>query len=364
MFAVPATVALFDQRSTTAGPVRKEAGDIISWFLVWLLLTLLIGFRYQVGGDWGSYLRHFLEAKGMSFGDISSKSEFGYWSLNWIAAEFDWGIVGVNVIGGGIFALGLLKFCLRLPRPWLALTASVPYLVIVVAMGYTRQGIALGLAMIGLVGLLDGKTIKFVLLIALATTVHKSALLLLPISALANSRNRYWTATWVGLTGMVLYYLLLAKDVDRLYTNYVVAQYQSQGAFVRLAMNAIPAAILLSRRSRFPIPESEARLWRVLALLAIGMFAFFFVSQASTALDRMALYLLPLQLAIFSYLPDAVAARPERSETTPRKGCSAGRGIAQTTTAMTIMYFALVEFVWLNFAANAFYWIPYRIYLE
>ena len=65
--------------------------------------------------------------------------------LNWLSIQMDWGILGVNLIGGAIFAFGLVAFCRRQPRPWLALAVAIPYLVIVVAMGYSRQGIALAL---------------------------------------------------------------------------------------------------------------------------------------------------------------------------------------------------------------------------
>ena len=56
---------------------------------------------------------------------------------------------------------------------------------------------------------------------------------------------------WVGITAGLLYYLLLADSVDNLVTNYIDAQYQSEGAAVRIAMNALPAGLLLVLRKRF-----------------------------------------------------------------------------------------------------------------
>ena len=94
-------------------------------------------------------------------------------------------------MAGGIFAIGLVFFCRNLPRPWLALAVAVPYLVIVVAMGYTRQGVALGLAMLGLVALGKKGTGWFVFWVMLAATFHKTAVLLLPLAALAAAHNRF-----------------------------------------------------------------------------------------------------------------------------------------------------------------------------
>ena len=70
--------------------------------------------------------------------------------LNWLAARTELGPYFVNTVCAALFAWGLVVFCRAQPRPWLALVVAVPYLVTVVAMGYTRQGTAIGLAMLAL----------------------------------------------------------------------------------------------------------------------------------------------------------------------------------------------------------------------
>ena len=70
--------------------------------------------------------------------------------LNWFAGQNELGIWFVNTICGGIFSYGLIAFARSQPRPWLALAVAVPYLIIVVAMGYTRQAAAIGFVMLGL----------------------------------------------------------------------------------------------------------------------------------------------------------------------------------------------------------------------
>ena len=100
------------------------------------------------------------------------------------------------LIAGAICAIGLVVFCLNLPRPWLALAVAVPYLVIVVCMGYTRQGVALGLAMLGLVALGKKGIGWFVFWVMLAAMFHKTAVLLLPLAALAAAHNRFVAMAW------------------------------------------------------------------------------------------------------------------------------------------------------------------------
>ena len=54
-----------------------------AWATILLLLTILIGWRYQVGGDWENYLRHVRSASQMSFSDITIKrGDPGYWLVN------------------------------------------------------------------------------------------------------------------------------------------------------------------------------------------------------------------------------------------------------------------------------------------
>jgi hypothetical protein len=372
MFLLPSLAALLASRSEWgAAASLRSTGSPGAWFLVWLLITLLVGCRFQVGGDWGNYFRYLVGVSDLDFGEVLKKSDPGYQLLNWLSLEMDWGIFGVNLIGGAIFAFGLVAFCRRQPRPWLALAVAIPYLVIVVGMGYSRQGIALGLAMLGLVALNNQSALKFVICIALAATFHKSALLLLPMAALAAARNRYWTAAWVGVTGMVLYNLLLESDVDTIYKNYVTAQLQSQGAAVRLLMNALPAAVLLMYWPRFQLAESDARLWRWVAIASFVLLGLLRVTPATTALDRMALYLLPLQLVVFTRLPDVLGVRgkrhpaPAAAAIVPESRASRSTmedKYAPMLVAVILLYYGAVQFVWLNFADNAYAWVPYRFY--
>ena len=91
----------------------------------------------------------------------------------------------------------------------------------------------------------------------------------------------------------------------------------------------------------------QQRLWFWFALAALGLLAWLTVSPSSTAVDRVGLYLLPLQLVVFAYLPEALGR---------------GRGNTRSWVLAVIAYYATVEFVWLNYATHAFAWLPYRWY--
>jgi hypothetical protein len=318
-----------------------------AWVFVWLVLTLLIGYRFEVGGDWFNYLRHVQAAQ---YGDIYSaatQDDPTYRLLNLLAIRQGWGIVGVNVVCAGLFSAGLVLFCRGLPRPWLALAVAMPYMVTVVAMGYSRQAVALGLGLLGLVALTRKANVWFVFWVIFAATFHKSAIILLPIAALAATHNKYWTALWVGVVTLLSYGVFLQDSVDELYVNYIEAQYHSEGAFIRGAMNLVPACIYLVLGRRFNMQPGEAKLWRWISIISIALFISAVASVATTAVDRVALYMLPLQLVVFAYLPDVLGIRGGRNT---------------DYTGLVLLYYGAVLFVWLNYAGNAYAWLPYRFY--
>lgn len=343
LFLIPAFAAL-QERGPRPGQRRTQLFVGAAF-----LLTVMIGFRFQVGGDWYNYLGYLYRSEYLSFGDVFTLRDPGYIFINWIVSRTVNEIWAVNLVCGLIFSVGLISFARIQPRPWLAILVAIPYLVIVVAMGYSRQAVAIGFAMLGLVALSrDRSNLKFVLWIALAATFHKTAVMLVPVAALAAQRGRVWTATWVSLATALFYYLFLQDSVETLVAGYIEAEYGSQGAAIRVTMNALPAAIFLLTRRRFRLPPGERQLWTNISLIALAFIVFLLVSPSSTAVDRMALYVIPLQIFVLSRLPEAF---PEN-----------GRSSSFMKFAV-LCYSAAVQFVWLNFASHADAWLPYRFYL-
>lgn len=343
LFVLPAWAAI----AAPTRPYPAGKNTAVHWLMAGLLLALLIGLRHQVGGDWGTYEQHYLDMLGASLAEVLEFSDPGYYLLNWLAAQVGGGVHLVNLACGVLFSWGLVAFCRQQPRPWLALAVAVPYMVTVVAMGYSRQGVALGLAMLGLVALARGSTLRFLVWVALAATFHKSAVLLVPLAVLASAQGRVWKAIWVGVAGALLYWTLLADSVDALMTNYVEAQYQSEGAAIRIAMNTLPALLLLALRKRVQWQRADERnLWLMMALAALAAAVALVLSPSSTAVDRVALYLIPLQLYVFARLPDLLGQAARRRQ----------------WVAAVVAYYAVVLFVWLNFATHAGAWLPYQFY--
>jgi len=341
MFAVPA----FSAMVTGVQGTNVQRQLRIAYLLLLLAFMIIIGFRYEVGGDWFNYEQIVDYISGESFGYTMASGDMGFGLVAWISTRIGFGAVGPTFFCGGILVYALWRFGKTLAQPWLALTAAVPYLIIVVGMGYVRQSAAIGFILLSLIQFDRGSIARFGKWMLLATLFHVSALCVLPLAGIALVRKRPVAFIPLALAGVVLYFLLLRPRLDGFYENYVVAEYDSSGALIRLVMNAVPAVLFLLYRNRFIISENGRALWTMLSGLALGLVVLIFISTASTALDRVGLYCIPLQLFVFGNIVPLVARK--------------ATGQALFTFAI-VVYYSAVMFVWLNYATHAEFWLPYR----
>lgn len=312
-----------------------------------LATAMMIGLRFKVGGDWGNYVSMFYFIDNLDFVEALAVTDPGYAALNWFAVRAGLDIWAVNIVCGAILVWGLLKFARRQLNPWLAVLVATPYLIIVVAMGYSRQAVALGFVLAALAIIDTASLRRFAFYIFCAAAFHKSAIFVVPLAALATTKNRFLIAA--SLAGMVaiMSYLFVSADYDRLVTTYVEAEYDSAGAGIRVAMNLLPAMIFLLYQRRFVDNEIQRLLWRNFSYAAFVMLFLLLVLTSSTIIDRVALYLIPLQIFVLSRLPHAL---PE-----------SGRADLGLVLGV-VLYSAAIQFVWLNFAQFANHWLPYQSY--
>ena len=321
---------------------KKQQKNILLFIIFGVFLSFIIGFRYKVWGDWYNYLGHYEFTKHETINDILKKPEILHYLLNWIAAKNDWGVYFTNVIYGAIFTIGLIKFVKDEPYPWLAIAISIPYLFLVVAMGYSRQGVAIGLFMLAISYLRGGNFSLYIVLILIATFFHRSAVLLLPLGVFLYGKNRYLKYLMIIPIVYGTYILFINEGGNYLWKNYVLSQLSSAGAFIRVTMNLITALIFLYFKEEWEKRYKDYSFWYWISIFSI--FAIVFVKFASTAVDRVSLYFIPLQIVVFNRLPELVKNRYNPNN----------------IKVLIVFYYFLVLFVWLNFAVHAKYWIPYQ----
>jgi hypothetical protein len=347
-FATGALIAPVAARAFATPGARAIPGERVPLrlgFLAGAIATIcLIGLRYKVGGDWSSYELMFSQTRYVSLTRAITMSDPAYGALNWLAFRVGGDIWLVDLACGAIFGWGLYRFCNVQKSPWLAFAVAIPYLVIVVAMGYTRQSVALGILMAGLARQVRGASIlNFAAYTAAAALFHKTAIVIFPLVALAGKGSKLINVSIALITGVLLYVYFLNDAMDDLLHNYIDAEYQSQGALIRIVMNMIPAVLMWLFSRKLGFAEYEHKIWRNFSLAALLFLVLFWIIPSSTAVDRMSLYLLPLQVAVLT--------RVALLGTNPLAGSVA-----------VLAYVFAVEFTWLNFAQFADHWVPYRFF--
>lgn len=311
-------------------------------------IALMIGLRYKVGGDYESYDGIHRYFSNVDLPTALQWQDPAYGLIDWTAGHLGFGVWLTNLVCGAIFCWGLGKLLRRHPSPFLGLTIAVPYLIIVVAMGYTRQAAALGFLMAGMARFDRSNILYFCVMCLLATMFHKSAIVMVPLGLLALKHNRVMMIALMILLSGLLYYAFVASSVDRLLTNYVTQSLTSQGAMVRVLMGVAPAMMLIIFGKKFRFTDDQLRLYRNLAFAVLFALAALFVGVPSAPVDRLALYTLPIQLVVFTRM---TALLPADS-----------RSAAAMTAGLVVLY-ATVLYVWLNHADYAGFWIPYRTVL-
>ena len=347
LFLAPAYMALTSRKSVSEiQAIKFEANWPIRWKLIYVFIALMIGLRYEVGGDWYQYAENFQFYKNNT-SESQVYQDLGLELINKISVFLGSDIYLLNFICGCIFTWGLVRFCLSQPLPWIALVSAVPYLITVVAMGYTRQSAAIGFAMCAMVSLSKGQKITFIFWLIIGCLFHKTCFILAPLAAIANTKNKFATLIWISTATIVLYIIFLQESVDFLIRGYVDASYQSSGAGIRIAMNAIPAIIFLILRKRFKLNDNQNIFWLSMAFASLLMVPMLLVSPSSTVVDRIGLYFIPIQLFVSSRLPFLLRY---------------GGKVQITWVYIIVVYNFIVLLIWLIFADTSFAWLPYRFF--
>jgi hypothetical protein len=338
-------------QATQDGTIVDQSGsgrDLIL-ILTAVLLVLMVGLRYRVGGDWLTYLvnSNFISGRSLTWSITNSPNEPGYTLVNWVVLKLGFEIWLVNLICAIPFVVGLTSLARQQPNPYLALAVAAPLLIIVVGMGYTRQATALGFLLIGITSLTAGKPFwMFLIWAGTGALFHFSVLFFVPLVALLLFRGTFLSVIMLISLGIIGYLFVLPTAFDRYSIGYIKTVYEAQGAIFRIALSALAGMIVTFGGRLFFVNPIEARIWRGWALLSLVSLLLLFFVPSTVIVDRLSVYLLPLQVIVFGRLPLVFG----------------GRQSQQLWTWLMITAYAGVLFLWLTFANHARFWIPYRVY--
>lgn len=343
---------------------RGRRSEKLSRMAFIVLLVVAVGLRHNVGADWATYERFMRRVIDVPLHLSMGSSDRGYYFFNWISANTFGTVHFANVICAVLAVVPLALFCRSRSNPWLSLTVAVPYLIIVVFMGYTRQSAAIGLCLLAFMSLERAHFWRSLGWIILASLFHWSALgfalCICALSLVPFSGRNVLRSLMIGAVAAIFSLFLFSVQLSPpmgggvpeagsallsakvgIYVDKVgPAGFQSSGALIRLLMTAMAGAAMLLAIGWREFLNPKYSIWVLIAFasLALVPVSFFY----STLADRIGVFLIPLQLQAASVVDSAV---PERFRILYRTGVMA--------------LFALVLFVWLEFSPFSQAWLPY-----
>lgn len=342
MFGFAALMALFYPTRSRPGQIGTAQVLALTAFVI--LYAVVATLRYEIGGDWTAYLGMFERTQIGGVAEAMDQTEPMFGLVLWASALIGAGIYLPNGLCALLLVIGIVRVATTTREPWLAMVAAVPYLLIVVGMGYVRQAAAIGLICSAVVSLHRGRSLSVAVQLALAVGFHATAVLVVPLFAYALSNRNQLALIAMVTVGTVFMYFVIVPRLD-VYSNYVDAEFESGGALPRILLSFVPSALLLAFRRNFADWTRSRPVWIGFALLNCGALAAYFLFSASTAVDRVALYLSPIQLVVFGSIVGLLRAS-ERQIFILRLGVI---GVAAT-----------VQTVWLVYSTFRTLWVPYK----
>ena len=323
--------------------VEKRLQQILRIFFLFFL-TFFVGFRYKVGGDWDIYLYDFYHnVEYFNLLNFEFVRDFGYEFISYISYNLNIGIYGLNLILAFIFIYSLNKFATQFNEKnyWLIFLISFPYLILIVAMGYTRQATALAFSILALCSIENKKLYSFFILSIFAILFHKSSVLMTALIFISYFKINLKNITIFTLL-VLISFLTIFPEIDRISGGYLneFSQYQSPGVKYRIALNILSGVIFVFFYKKL---SANSGLDKLLVLILIFNLALlFFINNYSTLVDRIIIYFSLIQIIIFSKL----------YLITPNFKILINIGV--------IMIYSLLLFIWINFSNHSYAWLPYQ----
>jgi len=349
-FLIPAAVVI---------GIRPYYDKITKYFFFILLssfLIFIIGLRNEIGGDWGAYLAYYESYSSLNLSEFLEEFflyDPFYVLVNFIAGKVNGGIYLVNVIEALIFMYGYAKFSLKQKYPSLTFLIGIPYIVIVVSMGYTRQAIAIGFIFLVYNALIDGKFLRASILNLFAVLSHKSAIIIYLIILIVllfsktSGKRKFFYIGLIMLFAVVSFLFFLLPFLEGLLHGYIIGEMKSEGGMIRLFMNLIPSLIyILFSRKADEATINERRLWTTVSFVVMVSLSFQYLGY-STVADRINLYFSPIQMSVYGKFIGRLKSKY----------------LEYVFILVIVLLYFMVLYIWLNYADHRDYWVPYKNFL-
>lgn len=316
---------------------RWQGGRFALALLNAVILSVFIGLRDEVGGDWESYVAIMQNYRlPFSFAQWATLPiEPGYLLLDIFSNFVNGNLYLVNFACAVIILVCLLKYSsLFSINPNFVLFLAAPYILFVVGMNYSRQSVAISVSFVAMAYLARGKTRTFYFLALLAMCFHFTAATLIVFTPF---KKKLYGIYALAIAGLILSFVLFRYPVYLQGNEF----FDSKGVWLRMGMLILGVVLFIIQRGHWKNNPEVYKIFMRSSFIIVCLLVLSF--KFSTIADRIGLYFM------FLYVTTAGSI----VKCTPRPIKVLGFALAAGATYG-------VFFIWFGMSPTAALWIPYR----
>jgi hypothetical protein len=293
--------ALLSAGGLTAG-IRPSRHAL--YYLALAFLFLFVGYRYQVGCDWGGYLVIYDSTALLELGDALRGHEPLFLAANVLLHRWELGYEYINVAAALVYFYGFHRIAVRQPDRLGFLILSFPIVVLHLPMSGIRQAMALGVLCLAYGAFIDRRPLRYVLFVVIAGGFHTSALAFLAMTPFMFGQLTWKKAVLCALIAAPILYLVGGgADFEMYAERYMGSGPDAAGAPFRTGALALVGGIflLLLREQWRRQSPADYNLMLIGSVLMIA--AFPLALSASVIGDRIGYYFTIFQMIILARIP-------------------------------------------------------------
>lgn len=308
-------------------------------------IFILIGFRYEIGGDWVWYERNFYDfGENFNFRHFNSSYNYGYTITNYILYKLKFNFISVN-----IFCAILLVFSIKLYLNSIKSNKLLSYIIffplgfIVMGMGFVRQGCALSFFLISLSFMKRNDPFNSYLMLFFGILFHKSLILFAPVYFLLFKNFRLFFT--ICSLFFIFYFYQGFIDLYNIYLGKYKGLYYdfSYGAQIRMSLNSLSSLLFLIYGKYLVENKIEYKFYFNISIIVLICQILSFISP--TFFDRLNYFFIFIQIVVFSNLSEIFF-----------------KNYKIYINILVCMFYFLVLNIFLIYGIHSKFWIPYKFF--
>lgn len=288
------------------------------YFIFVIYLIIIVGFRFEMGLDWGNYIKEFYDRnflfenqdtwstffKNLFSGQISNNRNIEplyVQSLN--LSNFLFGnIIFFNVLNA-LLAIGCFSFfCFEQKNKWFGIVISVSF-IIFYGMDIVRQFTALGFIFLMILNL-SKKNFNYSLIFwFISLCFHSSSIIFFTLYfyvRLSEFEYKFKVYSWIFLFLIISVLIFLQiGNISSIFIN-TYDPYINKGLIFRLIIYTFPLLIFLFFKKKF----TNSKYLKILNWYSAFIIILIFLlinNIHSTIIDRFVVYLVPYQIIVYTH---------------------------------------------------------------